>query len=99
MDSYSVTQHVAQSTHVSGHILDWVITSATDKIVHSVLVSSLISDHNAVHATLETAKPLLPITEIAYRKIKQIDPEAFVNDIKKSALIKSPATTLDGLIN
>ena len=32
MDSYSVMQHVTQSTHTSGHILDWVITPTLIKL-------------------------------------------------------------------
>ena len=55
-----LNQHVTEPAHVSGHILDLVITraDATDIFVHNISVlKQPISDHKVVCLTLNLVKP------------------------------------------
>ena len=66
MKSCGMLQHVAEPTHVSGHILDVVITRDTDKTVSSVEITDpglsddsgkVTRDHFAVTFKAAAAKP------------------------------------------
>ena len=49
LDVFDLKQHVRDSTHKNGHILDLVITRSRDQLVRNVRVSDpVISDHCAV---------------------------------------------------
>lgn len=66
------------STHKNGHNLDLVITRSGDQLVRNVRVSDLVmSDHCA--AGLER-------TSVCFQKIRFIDRDQFVQDIKDLSL-------------
>jgi hypothetical protein len=98
LDSCCFQQHVVGNTHLSNHTLDLVLSRTTDDIVISTEVSSLISDHHAVHCTLALRKPPLPRHKIVYRKLKTIDHEQFKSDLQNSSLIVSPEPHIDDLL-
>ena len=78
LDVFDLKQHVKNSTHKNGHILDLVITRSGDQLVRNVRVSDLVmSDHCA--AGLER-------TSVCFRKIRFIDRDQFVQDIKDLSL-------------
>ena len=98
LEEYGLCQHINEQTHTSGHTLDWVITRSSDNIVNSSEVSSLISDHHAVHFTLNLEKPPLPTKHISYRCYKNINLDVIKQDLNESVLIKFPANSLDELL-
>jgi hypothetical protein len=89
LDSSNLVQHVKDPTHIRGHILDLVISRNEDSIVQSTSVSSLLSDHHAVHCSLSFQKPPLPRKTIHFRKYKAIDQKQFKEDILSSSLYHS----------
>jgi hypothetical protein len=95
IDSFCLTQHVKDPTHVDGHTLDLVLTRTTDDIIQDLYVTvPTISDHSAIHFKLKIPKPESICKEIVYRKVKSIDREKFHEDITNSALVTSPSSSL-----
>ena len=99
LDSFGLIQHVEDVTHVCGHTLDLVITSATGNSLHSCDVSHFVSDNNAINITLRPG-PLLPVRKcITFRKVKQIDSVEYSNDIKASILIHALPSDVEDMIS
>ena len=98
LNSFGLTQMVQDGTHTNGHILDYVITRSCDSLVKSVEVSSLLSDHAALHCVLNISKPAPSRRTISYRKLKSINHDDFHADLITSDLIINPETELDQLI-
>ena len=65
LESYNLHQHVMNSTHKSGHLLDYIISD--NHFVSSVLVSHFISDHCALHATIACTRDHPRRKKITYR--------------------------------
>lgn len=57
MTSHNLLQHVHESTHTDGHILDYVLSRSDEDVIKSVEVSTFLSDHAAVHCDLNIYKP------------------------------------------
>ena len=58
VESHGLFQHVSESTHIKGHILDLVLTRVSDNLVIGCEVEGLISDHLAVTSLLQLHRPL-----------------------------------------
>ena len=89
LDIFDLKQHVKDSTHKNGHILDLVITRAGDEPVRNVRVSDpVISDHCAVRWEAPCLKkPGFERKSVCSRKLRSIDKDQFVQDIKDSSLM------------
>ena len=87
LNDVNLQQHVAESTHMSGHILDLVISPVPSHLVSSTTVSTMMSDHCWVHVELNNKKPAWPLKEITLRKVKGIDHDTFQRDILSSSLV------------
>ena len=89
LDIFDLKQHVKDSTHKNGHILDLVITRAGDEPVRNVRVSDpAISDHCAVRWEAPCLKkPGFERKSVCSRKLRSIDKDQFVQDIKDSSLM------------
>ena len=89
LDVFDLKQHVRDSTHKNGHILDLVITRSRDQLVRNVRVSDpAISDHCAVRWEVPCLKkPGLERTSVCLRKLRSIDRDQFVQDIRDSSLM------------
>lgn len=92
LQSYGLTQHISEPTHVKGHTLDLVLSRSVELLVSAPFVhNTLLSDHYWVRCDLLINKPGPVQREITFRKIKDIDPIAFGDDITSSVLA-SPNT-------
>ena len=100
LNIFSLSQHVKTGTHLSGNILDLVITrnGATEPI-SSLSCDMLISDHYSLVCTLPFAKQSLDKKVITYRKIRSIDMLKFKEDIGKLEVVTNPPENLDHLVN
>ena len=89
LDVFDLKQHVKDSTHKSGHILDLVITRSGDQLVRNVRVSDpVISDHCAVRwETSCLKKPGLERKSVCFQKLRSIDRDQFVQDLRDSSLM------------
>ena len=82
LDSFDSTQFTTSSTHVSGHILDLVITPKdSDLIISNVVAGHLISDHHMLSFNLKLNKPPLIRHKITSRSLKRINQTLFREDI------------------
>ena len=75
-----------------------IITRNCDNLLSHVSVDSLISDHHAILAELICSKPPPISKTVQYRKLKAINHQEFINDIKSSSLYKSPQPNIDQLV-
>ncbi|KAK2561923.1 hypothetical protein P5673_015343 [Acropora cervicornis] len=100
LETFGLLQYISLPTHVSGHILDLLITRSSDDIcICSIHVSSLrISDHNFVHAKFSIPRPHLSVEKVKSRKIKQINGESFKSDLKASDLCTTSRSNLDDMV-
>ena len=81
LDSLGLKQHVTQPTHVSGHILDLIITRNSENIIkYPPSVDRFIPDHASIHSimcTLEQSNPASIVMTRRYRKIKSVNVETY----------------------
>ena len=82
--TFGLQQHVSDSTHLSGHVLDFVITRPDDNIVRSVKVADIVSDHFLVLASLAITKPTSDQQIRSFRKIWNIDMCDFQGDLEQA---------------
>ena len=98
LDMLNLTQLVSQPTYILGNTLDWVITRKTS-CIHELNVSTLLSDHFAVHCSVLTKKPPITKSVITYRKYKLIDQESLNADVLNSPLFPEPPNSdVDDLV-
>ena len=85
LDAFNLSQHVVGSAHRSGHTLDLLITSQNSSIVQgSIIFPTWISDHSLVQTTIQLDKPSLATSRVTLRKWKDIDKDAFLQDLKNA---------------
>ncbi len=70
--------------------------SMTSYVAQVFLV--FFSDHRPVLVTLSCRSSRFPSIPISFRRLRDIDPEAFVHDIKRLNLITDPSDALDCLL-
>ena len=91
LSSMGLQQHIDFPTHVSGNILDLLITRSSDsRLIRDVQPDSYFSDHCSVLFLINTSKPQLSRKEVSFRKIKAIDTTAFMEDLSASRLCQDP---------
>lgn len=74
MDTFGLLQHITTPTHVSGHILDLIISRLSNDInVFPPTSTYYISDHCFTERQLTIPGPNMLVKEVFYRKFKQID--------------------------
>lgn len=100
LETMHLKQHVNFATHIKGHTLDLLITSAeTNTLTTPPRIGDLISDHFAVLADINVVyKTDRSSKEIVCRNLKELDFDAFKKDIKESDLCKNPASDVESLV-
>ena len=89
IESFGFIQHVADSTHRSGHTLDIVLSRSHDSLVlQTRSIDHGFPDHFPVFTYLSLRKPLLPTREVKYRKLKTITNEVLLEAIGNSAICR-----------
>ena len=97
LDTFNLVQHVLESTHVDGNILDLVISRSCEVSILPSKVSTLASDHHWVHSQVSLEKSQVPRRDFTFRRFKSVDLSAFRLDISTSEIILQPANTVDQL--
>ena len=79
----SLQQHVTQTTHKGGHILDYVITRlGCDLLADLEVLPRCLSDHNAISESVAPNAPFgSPKVAILCRRIRNIDHAQFAVDL------------------
>ena len=93
LDSCSFVQLVNESTHVKGHILDWLMCRIEDDLILSTHVSEqLSSDHFTVVSDLNIKCPTASSKFRETRKVSAINRDDFRRDISADITIASCPT-------
>ena len=83
LESTGLKQHVTAPTHISGHTLDLIITRLSDQLdICSPWTVYLFSDHMLVYSKLQVCKPALKRSDITFRKIRSINNDWKLADVK-----------------
>ena len=81
LESFGLKQYVDTATHIAGHIIDFVLSRASDNNIFNCSSSDFISDHNTIVFDLACGRPHAKRQEITYRKIKSVDIDEFKSDV------------------
>ena len=73
LNAHSLSQIVDKPTHVSGHIIDWLIVPEKLKISDFSVDSKRISDHFPMLFSLDLAKPVRGKRTVTSRNLRSID--------------------------
>ena len=71
-------RYICIETHRSHHFLDYIITRKNCNIISDFTVSDFISDHRALHASLQYIRPRPVQNQITVRAIRLIKDDAIV---------------------
>ena len=83
LDSLGLVNHTLFPTHVSGHTLDLIITREDSNDILLVVRGHMLSDHHFIDVKLKSASEIAECERIKYRKLKNIQPQDFSNDVSK----------------
>ena len=96
---YNLHQHVSVPTHVSGNVLDLILSQDGDvssPLVSEVSVQSVcFSDHHLLTCHLGVPQTPPVVMTYSYRSLRTMDTAAFCHDILRSKLFSSTATDAD----
>ena len=91
-------QHAVGSTDENGHTLDLIISRPSDHLVINTVTSTIMTDHNWVHFTIDQAKPSWSKKQISFRKLRNIDHDQLKIDLFMSSLsAQNHVDTMDTL--
>ena len=97
--SLNPQQHVHEPTHNRGHILDLVLTRCNELTISNLQIDApIMSDHGAAHCNLPLGKPPCSYVITTSRNFKNIDIEAFQEEIINSSLYRNTADDENGFI-
>jgi len=96
LETFDLKQHITKPTHISGNILDPIITKSISSISSSGVSEFGFSDHSATHCQIPTTAIFSSPSRIkkTIRKISAINIDNFSSDILESSLYTNPTSTL-----
>ena len=86
LETFGFVQNICTETHRSHHLLDYIITRKDCNIISGFLVSYIISDYRALHASLQCIRPHPVRKQISVRVIRRIKDDAIVKDLDKFSI-------------
>ena len=90
LDSMNMQNHVNIPTHVSGHVLDLLITRNSEQLfIGQPEKRYFISDHAFIKFKAIMEKPEVQIKHISYRRLNDIDLELFKKDLRESKIMEN----------
>ncbi len=97
-DAFGLSQLVESATHESGSTLDLVFARTSDDLVRATSVLGFFSDHCCVLTALSCCAPRFPSKQLSFRRLRDVDPDAFATDIDSLSILTNPSDTLDCLV-
>ena len=92
LKDFNLVQHVLESTHENGHLLDLIISRPTD-FVSNVAVGEFSSDHRLVTFSIKVKKDNGPKKMITSRNFKNMNNNLLMQDIKRNFQSMKPVAT------
>ena len=99
LDSLNLTNKVDKPTHKLSNTLDLIIHDADSNIIPRIKVDRLFSDHNIVLFDISIPCAVTNSSVRLYRKFKDIDPIAFMEDVNKFCLKEPAGSSLEDKAN
>ena len=96
IDGYSLTQHVEVPTHISGNILDHVLSSDGTVSIRDVIVEDVGLHHSLIRCKVAVDIRRQPIVKASFRNWKKLDLDMFRQQVRSSSVYLHPATTAEG---
>ena len=98
LDNFGLKQLIDFPTHRCGHTLDLIIVDKDDSVMSRVHTDhSLWSDHVAIKSNLDVVRPTATKKTISFRKFRDLNVEAFSDDLSSSLLCTAPNESLNEL--
>ena len=73
LESLGLVQHVEHAKHVHGHTLDLIISRKWDTTIYAApRIDRFLSDHGAVHFTINSNRPNITVKTVSFRKLISI---------------------------
>ena len=92
VSGFNLVQHVMESSHESGHILDLVISRRND-FVSNVIAGEYFSDHKVISFNIKLRRLISERKIVTSRNYKNMDTNSFLRDINARLLnVQSPST-------
>ena len=98
LDNYHLLQHVTSSTHLSGNILDLIITPISSSVSNLTVSDFPISDHLALTCDIKLRVDIQNKITFSYRRIHKIDFAKFNNDLLNSGLLDEQFISVDDYV-
>jgi len=95
LETNDFQQHVMHPTHVSGHILDLIMSRPSDNLVRSCEVQTNLIDHHKVKCDINVAKPSLCKKLVTCRNFKAINQAQFKSDLCDSLTVLQTDVTCE----
>ena len=99
LNSFNLINRVDKPTHRLSNTLDLIIHDADSNVIPIIKIGRLFSDHNIVLFDISTPCTATKSTVRLYRKLKNINPVAFMEDVKKLCLKKPSGLSLEDKAN
>ena len=99
LNSFNLINRVDKPTHRLSNTLDLIIHDADSNIIPRIKIDRLFSDHNIILFDISTPCTVTNSTVRLYRKFKNINPVAYMEDVKKFCLKKPPGLSLEDKTN
>ena len=86
-------------THRLSNTLDLVIHDADSSIIHRIKVDRLFSDHSIIFFDISLPQTITTSKVKVFRKLKNINPDAFTKDMGEFCLSKPMGPSLEDKVN
>ena len=99
LNSFNLINRVDKPTHRLSNTLDLIIHDADSNVIPSIKIGRLFSDHNIVLFDIYTPCTVTKSAVRLYRKLKNINPAVFMEDVEKLCLKKPSGLSLEDKTN
>ena len=88
--AFGLLQHVNETTHIKGHVLDLILSREVDDLsIVNVRIGDAVSDHFLVRCNLSIKRPQQTKRTINYRNLKTLDIANFCFDVSSLPLVQN----------
>ena len=99
LNSFNLINKVDKPTHRLANTLDLIIQDANSSIISRIKVDRLLSDHNIIFFDISLPHTIITSKVKVYRKLKSINPNAFIKDIEEYRLNEPIGSSLEDKVN
>ena len=99
LNSFNLINRVDKPTHRLSNTLDLIIHDADSNVIPRIKIGRLFSDHNIVLFDISTPCTVTKSAVRLYRKLKNINPAVFMEDVEKLCLKKLSGLSLEDKTN